>query len=83
MASALPTGTVTFLFTDIEGSTRLLHYLGDSYVAPVLLPPRLAAEREQVTARTREALGEFAFQVAFAAGEALDLNEALAEVFTS
>jgi predicted ATPase/class 3 adenylate cyclase len=26
-----PTGTVTFLFTDIEGSTRLLHELGDSY----------------------------------------------------
>jgi class 3 adenylate cyclase len=31
MASALPTGTVTFLFTDIEGSTRLLQYLGGSY----------------------------------------------------
>ena len=27
----LPTGTVTFLFTDIEGSTRLLHALGDGY----------------------------------------------------
>jgi predicted ATPase/class 3 adenylate cyclase len=27
----LPTGTVTFLFTDIEGSTRLLQELGDSY----------------------------------------------------
>jgi len=27
----LPTGTVTFLFTDIEGSTRLLHDLGESY----------------------------------------------------
>ncbi|HEX2068635.1 MAG TPA: adenylate/guanylate cyclase domain-containing protein, partial [Actinomycetota bacterium] len=27
----LPTGTVTFLFTDIEGSTRLLQQLGDSY----------------------------------------------------
>ncbi len=25
---ALPSGTVTFLFTDIEGSTRLLHELG-------------------------------------------------------
>jgi class 3 adenylate cyclase len=24
----LPTGTVTFLFTDIEGSTKLLHDLG-------------------------------------------------------
>jgi predicted ATPase/class 3 adenylate cyclase len=29
----LPTGTVTFLFTDIEGSTRLLQELGDEYVA--------------------------------------------------
>src|SRR5919202_2551930 len=29
--TALPTGTVTFLFTDIEGSTRLLHELGDRY----------------------------------------------------
>jgi len=29
--SRLPTGTVTFLFTDIEGSTRLLRDLGDHY----------------------------------------------------
>jgi predicted ATPase len=28
MRADLPTGTVTFLFTDIEGSTRLLHELG-------------------------------------------------------
>src|SRR6266496_754764 len=27
----LPTGTVTFLFTDIEGSTRLLQRLGEGY----------------------------------------------------
>jgi predicted ATPase/class 3 adenylate cyclase len=27
----LPTGTVTFLFTDIEGSTRLLQHLGERY----------------------------------------------------
>jgi predicted ATPase/class 3 adenylate cyclase len=27
----LPAGTVTFLFTDIEGSTRLVQELGDSY----------------------------------------------------
>jgi class 3 adenylate cyclase len=32
-AAALPTGTVTFLFTDIEGSTRLLQELGDRYPA--------------------------------------------------
>src|SRR5256885_11464251 len=27
----LPTGTITLLFTDIEGSTQLLHQLGDGY----------------------------------------------------
>jgi class 3 adenylate cyclase len=29
--SALPSGTVTFLFTDIEGSTELIRRLGDGY----------------------------------------------------
>ena len=29
--SALPGGTVTFLFSDVEGSTRLLEQLGDDY----------------------------------------------------
>ncbi len=32
----LPRGTVTFLFTDIEGSTALLQYLGDRRYAEVL-----------------------------------------------
>jgi class 3 adenylate cyclase len=32
----LPTGTVTFLFTDIEGSTRLLHALGSEQYAAAL-----------------------------------------------
>jgi predicted ATPase/class 3 adenylate cyclase len=31
--SELPTGTVTFLFTDIEGSTKLLQALGDRFGA--------------------------------------------------
>ena len=31
MVVELPRGTVTFLFTDIEGSTRLLQRLGDGY----------------------------------------------------
>jgi predicted ATPase/class 3 adenylate cyclase len=30
--TALPSGTVTFLFTDIEGSTKLMQQLGDAYV---------------------------------------------------
>jgi len=31
MARDLPTGVVTLLFTDVEGSTQLLHELGDDY----------------------------------------------------
>jgi class 3 adenylate cyclase len=31
LSTRLPAGTVTLLFTDIEGSTRLLHELGDDY----------------------------------------------------
>ena len=40
----LPTGTVTFLFTDIESSTRLLHELGDAY-AEALTKHRRALRR--------------------------------------
>jgi predicted ATPase/class 3 adenylate cyclase len=38
----LPTGTVTFLFTDIEGSTRLLHALGPDAYADALARHRSA-----------------------------------------
>jgi predicted ATPase/class 3 adenylate cyclase len=31
ITAELPAGTVTFLFTDIEGSTRLIHALGERY----------------------------------------------------
>ncbi len=41
MQPELPTGTVTFLFTDIEGSTKLLQELGDEY-AEVLADHRRA-----------------------------------------
>jgi predicted ATPase/class 3 adenylate cyclase len=34
----LPTGTVTFLFTDIQGSTRLLQQLGNDFTAQVVDP---------------------------------------------
>ena len=40
----LPSGTVTLLFTDIEGSTRLLHELGDRY-AEVLAEHRSLLRR--------------------------------------
>ena len=33
LSRPLPSGTVSFLFTDIEGSTRLLAALGDAYEA--------------------------------------------------
>jgi predicted ATPase/class 3 adenylate cyclase len=38
--SALPRGTVTLLFTDIEGSTRLLHELGPARYADALAEHR-------------------------------------------
>jgi predicted ATPase/class 3 adenylate cyclase len=40
MRSDLPTGTVTFLFTDVEGSTRLLDELGTESFAEVLAHQR-------------------------------------------
>jgi class 3 adenylate cyclase len=40
----LPGGTVTFLFTDIEGSTRLLQELGDDYARIVADHRRLLRE---------------------------------------
>jgi hypothetical protein len=43
--SELPTGTVTFLFTDIEGSTRLLHELGDAYADALAEPARAGGLR--------------------------------------
>ncbi len=45
--AGLPTGTVTFLFTDIEGSTRLLHELGSE---------RYGAELELHRERVRRAV---------------------------
>jgi Adenylate and Guanylate cyclase catalytic domain len=36
----LPTGTVTFLFTDVEGSTRLMHELGEEAYAAALAEHR-------------------------------------------
>jgi predicted ATPase/class 3 adenylate cyclase len=40
MRGDLPSGTVTFLFTDIEGSTRLLHERGDADYAQALAEHR-------------------------------------------
>jgi predicted ATPase/class 3 adenylate cyclase len=40
----LPSGTVTFLFTDIEGSTRLLQQLGDKFASLLAEQQRLLGE---------------------------------------
>jgi class 3 adenylate cyclase len=40
MRHDLPSGTVTFLFTDVEGSTRLLHSLGAEAYASALAEHR-------------------------------------------
>jgi class 3 adenylate cyclase len=40
MRDDLPSGTVTFLFTDVEGSTRLLHSLGAEAYAEALAEHR-------------------------------------------
>jgi class 3 adenylate cyclase len=40
MPRQLPAGTVTFLFTDVEGSTRLLHQLGAEGYAKALAEHR-------------------------------------------
>ncbi len=40
MRSDLPSGTVTFLFTDVEGSTKLLHELGAEAYAEALAEHR-------------------------------------------
>ena len=39
----LPSGTVTLLFTDIEGSTQLLQRLGSVAEDVLAVPARLAA----------------------------------------
>ena len=50
MRPDLPSGTVTFLFTDVEGSTKLLHELGPASYAKALAEHRRIL-REAFTAR--------------------------------
>jgi predicted ATPase/class 3 adenylate cyclase len=83
MRGDLPRGTVTFLFTDIEGSTRLLHALGPEAYAEALAEHRRALREAFVAEGGVEVdtQGD-AFFVAFptadgAAAAALAANEAL------
>jgi predicted ATPase len=75
----LPTGTVTFLFTDVEGSTTLLHALGAEAYAVALAEHRrvvreACAEEGGVEVDTQGDAFFFAFPTAsgaVAAGEAM------------
>ena len=68
----LPAGTVTFVFTDIEGSTRLLHELGDEYVAVLAEHRRLLRESfEQYGGVEVDTQGDAFFFAFSRAGDAL------------
>jgi class 3 adenylate cyclase len=83
MRRDLPSGTVTFLFTDVEGSTKLLHELGPASYAAAL------AEHRRIVRQAVDAHGGVevdtqgdAFFVAFptergALGAAGAINEGL------
>jgi class 3 adenylate cyclase len=53
MQRNLPTGTVTFIFTDVEGSTKLLHELGAEAYADALAEHRRVVREGTCRARRR------------------------------
>jgi predicted ATPase/class 3 adenylate cyclase len=76
--SELPTGTLTFLFSDIEGSTRLLQSLGERY-------PEVLETHQRLL---REAFGAHAGTVVGTEGDSFfvvfpDAHEALAAAVAS
>lgn len=79
--SRLPSGTVTFLFTDVEGSTELLQRLGEAYAGELSAHRttlRDAVERaagEVVDQRGEEAFAAFA-QASNAVAAALEIQRA-------
>ncbi|MBA2741683.1 MAG: adenylate/guanylate cyclase domain-containing protein [Actinobacteria bacterium] len=80
----LPSGTVTFLFSDIEGSTRLLHELGERYSEVLAEHRRLLRDAFSVHGGVEVDTQGDAFFVAFArASEAVaaaaEAQEALAD----
>jgi predicted ATPase len=84
MRDDLPTGTVTFLFTDVEGSTKLLHSLGAEAYAEALgqhrrLIREACAAEDGVEVDTQGDAFFFAFPTAPGAlAAAAALTEALA-----
>ncbi|MDH4345711.1 MAG: AAA family ATPase, partial [Thermoleophilia bacterium] len=84
MPHELPTGVVTLLFTDIEGSTRLLHELGDGYADALAEHRRVVREACEAHAGVEVDTQGDAFFVAFARateaiGAAADAQRSLAE----
>ena len=85
MRDDLPTGTVTFLFTDVEGSTRLLHELGAEGYSEVLAEHRrlireACSRHDGAEVDTQGDAFFFAFPTApGAVAAASALTEALAE----
>jgi class 3 adenylate cyclase len=67
----LPTGTVTLLFTDIEGSTRLLQQLGDGYRPVIADHHRLLREAFEARGQVVEDRGDGLFAVFARAADAL------------
>ena len=84
MRDDLPSGTVTFLFTDVEGSTKLLHSLGaDAYAEALAEHRRVIREACAAAGRRRSRHTGDAFFFAFptapgALAAAAALTEALA-----
>jgi predicted ATPase/class 3 adenylate cyclase/tetratricopeptide (TPR) repeat protein len=66
VSARLPSGVVTFLFTDIEGSTRLLHELGDAYAAALQEHRRILREAFETHGGVEVDTQGDAFFVAFA-----------------
>ena len=64
MRSDLPTGTVTFLFTHVEGSTRLLRELGAEAYADALAEHRPESCAGLRMARTQDLIAAVAFALA-------------------
>ena len=76
--SHLPTGTVTFVFTDIEGSTKLAHSLGDGFVDTLERHQRILRDVFTRHAGVEVSTEGDAFFIVFQS--ALDAVDAAAEV---
>src|SRR5713101_7471436 len=81
MPRQLPSATVTFLFTDVEGSTRLLHELGaEGYAAALAEHRRLVREAVAANGGVEvDTQGDAFFLVFPEAGGAVAAAEAAAE----